>query len=57
MWVLDLLQDTNVVKLDVQVLIDGLKGAFNADVVLELDDHFLVDERLEEAIIGSANIQ
>jgi hypothetical protein len=47
--ILDLVDDGNVVELDVEVLVHALKGAADADVVLELDGDRLVDERLEEA--------
>lgn len=48
-WVLELLNDGDVVKLDVEELIDALECAAYRDVVLELDRDFVVNERLEEA--------
>ena len=47
--VLELLNDLDVVELDVQELIDGLKRAPDADVVLQLDRHLVIDQRLEKA--------
>lgn len=52
MWVLELLNDGDVVKLDVEELIDALECAAYRDVVLELDRDFVVNERLEEAVMG-----
>ncbi len=49
MRVLELLHDDDVVELDVEVLVDRLERAADLDVVLELDRHGRVDERLEEA--------
>ena len=49
MRVLELVDDADVVELDVEVLVDALERAADADVVLELDRHLVVDERLEEA--------
>jgi hypothetical protein len=48
MGILDLLDDLDVVQLDVEVLIDALERAPDLDVILELDCHLMVDERLEE---------
>lgn len=50
MRVLDKVQHLDIVKLDVQVLIDGLQDTTNADVVLELDSDGLVSQGLEKAI-------
>lgn len=52
MGILDLLDDGDVVKLDVEVLVDALEGAADLDVVFELDSDGCVDERLEEASRG-----
>ena len=49
MWVFDILQDSDVIQLDVQVLIHALQRAPYRDIILELDCDFMVDERLEEA--------
>lgn len=53
MWVLDLLDDLNVVELDVEVLVDALECTADLDVILELDCHLVVDERLEETVLCS----
>lgn len=55
MWVLDLLDDLDVVQLDVEVLIDALERAPDLDVVLELDRDLVVNERLEEAGDGAVS--
>ena len=52
MRVLDLLDDLDVVKLNVEKLVDGLEGAADGDVVLELNGHFMVDEGFKEARLG-----
>lgn len=49
MRVLQLLHHTNIIQLDIQILINALQRAADLDVVLELDRDFVVDERLEEA--------
>lgn len=49
MWVFDLLEDLNVVKLDVQELVDGFERAFDRYVVLQFDGDFVVDKGFEEA--------
>lgn len=49
MRILQLIHELNVVQLDIQELVDGLEGAFDRNVVLELDGHFVIDESLEEA--------
>lgn len=50
MRILDLVHHADVVKLDVQKLIDRLKRAADRYVVLELDSDGVVDEGFEEAI-------
>ena len=37
--VFELVEHSDVVELDVQVLVDGLEGAANRNVVLELNGH------------------
>lgn len=49
MWVLDLLHNFNVIKLDVQELVDRLEGASDGDVILELNSDLMIDEGLEKA--------
>ena len=53
MRVLNLVDDGNVVELDVEVLVDALERAADLDVVLELDGDRRINERLEEAEVGS----
>jgi hypothetical protein len=50
MRVLDLLDDLDVIELDIEVLVDALERAADLYVILELDRHLMVDERLEEAV-------
>ncbi len=50
MGVLEVLDDTDVVELNVEVLVNALQRAADLDVVLELDRDLVVDERLEEAV-------
>lgn len=52
--VLELLDYRDIIKLDVEILVDALEGAPQLDVVLELDGDLVVDEGLEEAGTGSA---
>lgn len=49
MGVLDEIQDFNVVKFDIEILIDRLEGAPNANIVLELNGDRLVGQSLEKA--------
>ena len=37
-------------QFDVEVLIDGVQLAADGEVILELDDDLLADERLEEGV-------
>jgi len=48
-WILELVEDGNVIELDVEVLVDALEDAADLDVVLELDRDLLVDEGFKEA--------
>lgn len=48
--VFDLFNHSDIVQLDVQVLIHALEGTANGDIVLKLYCDFAVDERFEEAI-------
>lgn len=52
MRVLQVVDDTDVVQLDVEVLVDALERAADLDVVLELDGDLVVDQGLEEAASG-----
>lgn len=49
MRVLVVVDDSDVVELDVEVLIHRLEGALDLDIILELDHDHVVDESLEEA--------
>ena len=46
--VLELLEDLDIIKLDVEVLVDALQGPPDLDVILELDGDLVVDEGLEK---------
>ena len=41
-------RDAKRAGMGAHALVDGFEGATNAEIVLELDDDFLVGERLEE---------
>lgn len=49
MRVFQLLHDLYIIELDIKELVNGFKNAFDRDIVLELNGHFMVDEGLEEA--------
>lgn len=48
MRVFDLFYHSDIVQLDIEVLIDALECAADRDVVLELYRDFVVHQRLEE---------
>ena len=48
MRIFELIQDSDVVELDVEILVNRFEGAADGDVVLQLDRHGLVGEGLEE---------
>lgn len=50
MWVFDIVQDHYIIQLDIQILIHALQGSANGNVVFELDRHFVVHQRFEEAV-------
>jgi hypothetical protein len=50
MRILYLLNDTNIIQLDIQVLIHTLQRPPDLDVVLQLDRNFVVHEGFEETI-------
>lgn len=52
MRVFQLFKYRDVVKLDVEKLVDGFQRAGDGDVVFELHGDRMVDEGLEEAAIG-----
>jgi hypothetical protein len=49
-WMTLLIDNTNVMQLDVQILIDRVQSATNRNVILEFDDDLLVGESLEERV-------
>lgn len=49
MRVFEIILHRDVLELDVQVLVNGLEGAGDFDVVFKLDRNLLVDKGLEEA--------
>lgn len=49
MWILQFFDNLNIVKLDVEVLIDASQIATDLDIILELHRDWRVDERFEEA--------
>lgn len=52
-----LLQHANIIKLDIQELIDGFQPPLQREIVLQLYDHGLVDEGLEEARRGEVLVR
>lgn len=48
--ILQLLPDRNIIKFDIKVLIHRFQRSRYADVVFELDCHWVVDQCFEEAI-------
>lgn len=57
MRILQFFDDLDVVELDVEVLVDGLEGAADGNVVLQLYSDLMVDERLEKAARASAELR
>ena len=49
MWVFDLFDDFNIIKLNIQKLIHRLESAANRYIVFELNRHLMIDKSLEEA--------
>lgn len=49
MWVLEFLNDGNVVKLDVEVLVYALERAAQLDIILEFHGDLVVYQGFEEA--------
>ena len=45
----------DLIELDVEELVDGFEHARDAEVVLELDCDFVVDERFKETIPGGVS--
>jgi len=50
MRILNLIHDRNILQLDIQKLIDALKGTSNGNVVFQFHCHFVVHEGFEEAM-------
>jgi hypothetical protein len=50
MWILQLINNGNVVKLKIQILIDALQGSFYRDIVFKLDRHLVINESFEKAM-------
>ena len=50
MRVLVQIKDIDIIELYVQVLVDGFEGAPDPNIILELNGHRLVGERLEETV-------
>ena len=50
MRVLGGVDDPDVGELDVEVLVDGVEGAGDGQVVLQLHGHVLADQRLEVGV-------
>lgn len=48
-WVFHLFNHSNIIKLDIQVLIHALQCPPDRDIVLQFDGDLMVDQRLEEA--------
>ena len=49
MWVLQLLHDLYIIEFYIEELINGFEGAFDRNIVLEFNGHFVVDKGLEKA--------
>ena len=49
MRIFELFDYSNVVQLDIKVLVHALQGALYGDIILEFDGDLAVDKRLEEA--------
>lgn len=50
MWPSHLIRRLRIIELDIEVLVDALEGAADADFVFELDGDFVVYERFEETV-------
>ena len=48
-WVFQVLDDLDFIKLDIEILIDRLEDTADLNIVLELDGDFVVHQGLEEA--------
>jgi hypothetical protein len=50
MWIFHFLYNSDIIKLDIQVLVDALQGTADLDIILKLDRDFVVDQGFEETI-------
>ena len=50
MRVFEFLDDLNIIKLNIKVLVHGFQGAFNGDVVFELYGNFVINQSFEKAV-------
>jgi len=48
MRIFDLFYHSDIIKLDIKILVHRLQYSANLDVVFELDGYFMVDQSLEE---------
>lgn len=51
MRIVELVQDLDVLKFNVEELVYGFEGSFNCDVVLKFNGDFVVHKSLEEAVM------
>ena len=50
MRILHLFHNTNIIQLDIQILVNTLQRPPDLDIVLQLDRDFVIDEGFEETI-------
>jgi hypothetical protein len=55
-WVFDQVQHFDIIKLNIQVLIDRLEDTTDADIVLEFNGDRLVGQGFEEAIRSNLSV-
>jgi hypothetical protein len=53
MWVLELFDNTDIFKFDVQILINTFECAFDGDIIFELYCNFMVHQSFEKARLVS----
>ena len=56
MRVLVEIENVDIVELDVEILIDGLQGPADPDVIFEFDRDGLVGEGLEKAVMEEESV-
>jgi hypothetical protein len=54
MRILQLIQHTNILQLDIQELVHALERTPDRDVILEFDRHFVVNEGFEETVCATS---